>query len=127
MSKVQMPDPFGYFCDWGDSESGQRIAMYWGEPGSATADDWNEYPKVHCNVAVYDATALAQAEARGRQQGYEAARAAEMGLLEDARHRIANLSRAAIPFNDPLDGPVLRRLDAAIDAARQPNQRRIND
>ena len=40
-------------------------------------------------------------------------------LLRDARHRIANLSRAAVPFDDPLDGPVLRRLDAAL-AAQQP-------
>jgi len=40
-------------------------------------------------------------------------------LLKDARHRIANLSRAAVPFDDPLDGPVLRRLDAAL--AAQPS------
>ncbi|MPS26138.1 MAG: hypothetical protein E2576_01580 [Alcaligenaceae bacterium] len=30
-----------------------------------------------------------------------------------------DLSRAPVPFDDPLDGPVLRRLDAAIDAAMQ--------
>lgn len=41
-------------------------------------------------------------------------------LLADARHRIANLSRAAVPFNDPLDGPVLRRLEAALAVAPQP-------
>jgi len=35
-------------------------------------------------------------------------------LLKDARHRIANLSRSSRPFDDPLDGPVLRRLDSAI-------------
>ncbi len=38
-------------------------------------------------------------------------------LLADARHRIANLSRAVVPFDDPQDGPILRRLDAALEAS----------
>lgn len=37
-------------------------------------------------------------------------------LLGDARHRIANLSRAKVPFDDLNDGPVFRRLDAALAA-----------
>lgn len=35
-------------------------------------------------------------------------------LLRGARHRIANLSRASVPFEDPLDGPILKALDAAL-------------
>lgn len=46
-------EPFGYFCDWGDHDGIQRIAMYYGEPGSATFDDWNEFPKVHKNLPLY--------------------------------------------------------------------------
>jgi len=46
--------PFGYFCDWGNDSYGlQRIAMYYGEPGSGTADDWNEFPKVYENIPLY--------------------------------------------------------------------------
>ncbi|MEW5700292.1 hypothetical protein [Pseudomonas synxantha] len=36
------------------------------------------------------------------------------GLLKRARHRIANLSRAPVPFDDPLDGPVLHGIDDAL-------------
>lgn len=35
----------------------------------------------------------------------------ERRLLEQARWRIANLSRAPVPMDDPLDGPVLRAID----------------
>lgn len=46
--------PFGYLCDWGNDSYGlQRVAFYYGEPGSATEDDWNESPKVHRNLALY--------------------------------------------------------------------------
>jgi hypothetical protein len=46
--------PFGYFCDWGDDSYGlQRIAMYYGSPGSASEDDWNEFPKVCVNLPLY--------------------------------------------------------------------------
>ena len=46
--------PFGYLCDWGNDSYGlQRVAFYYGEPGSATEDDWNEFPKVHNNLALY--------------------------------------------------------------------------
>lgn len=37
-----------------------------------------------------------------------------MGLLTKARWRLANTSRSEVPFNDPLDGPVLRGIDAFI-------------
>lgn len=37
--------------------------------------------------------------------------------LRNARWRIANLSRSAVPFEDPLDGPVLREADAALSEA----------
>lgn len=47
-------EPFGYFCDWGNDSLGlQRIAMYYGEPGNAIDDDWNEHPKVHKNLPLY--------------------------------------------------------------------------
>ncbi|MBM5458636.1 hypothetical protein H8F21_13785 [Pseudomonas sp. P66] len=36
-------------------------------------------------------------------------------LLSDARHRVANLSPGPVPFEHPLDGPVLRRLDLATE------------
>lgn len=56
MSEKNWPEPFGYFCDWGDAEYGlQRIAMYYGEPGSAGENDWNEFPKVHENLPLYTA------------------------------------------------------------------------
>lgn len=45
--------PFGYLCDWGDKNGLQRVAFYYGEPGSATQDDWNEFPKVHLNLPLY--------------------------------------------------------------------------
>lgn len=45
--------PFGYFCDWGDADGVQRIAMYYGGPGSAIEDDWNEIPSVHRNIPLY--------------------------------------------------------------------------
>ena len=45
---------FGYFCDWGNDSYGlQRIAMYYGEPGNAISDDWNEHPKVCENLPLY--------------------------------------------------------------------------
>ena len=47
-------DPFGYFCDWGSDSYGlQNIAMYYGEPGSATYDEWDESPKVYKNLPLY--------------------------------------------------------------------------
>lgn len=52
--KLAFQEPFGYFCDWGNDSLGlQRIAMYYGEPGNAIDDDWNEHPKVHKNLPLY--------------------------------------------------------------------------
>ena len=47
-------EPFGYLCDWGDDSYGlTRQTFYYGERGSPTLDDWNEYPKVHHNLPLY--------------------------------------------------------------------------
>jgi hypothetical protein len=60
----KLPDAFGYLCDWGNDSYGlTRQTIYYGEPGSATVDDWNEYPKVHHNTQVFTADQL-QAYAR---------------------------------------------------------------
>ena len=49
-------EPFGYLCDWGDDSYGlTRQTFYYGERGSPTLDDWNEYPKVHHNLTLYTA------------------------------------------------------------------------
>ena len=57
LEQAQKPlsqEPFGYFCDWGNDSLGlQRIAMYYGEPGNAIDDDWNEHPKLHKNLPLY--------------------------------------------------------------------------
>lgn len=50
--------PFGYFCDWGDYDGLQRIAMYYGEPGSGSINDWNVAPKVHHNLPLYSQDAI---------------------------------------------------------------------
>ena len=50
----ELPEPEGYLCDWGNDSYGlPRIIVYYGEPGSATADDWNESPKVHRNTPIF--------------------------------------------------------------------------
>lgn len=47
-------EPFGYLCDWGNDSYGlTRQTFYYGERGSPTLDDWNEYPKVHHNLPLY--------------------------------------------------------------------------
>lgn len=64
---------------------------------------------------TFEASAAYQA---GRHEGTVDARALLSSyrvLLQDARHRVANLSRAPVPFADPLDGPVLERLDRAAE------------
>lgn len=63
-------EPFGYFCDWGDHDGLQRIAMYYGEPGSGSIDDWNEAPKVHRNLPLYGPEVVAMLEAA---RGYASA------------------------------------------------------
>lgn len=46
--------PFGYLCDWGPDNTGlPRQIFYYGEPGSAAEDDWNEVPQVHRNLPLY--------------------------------------------------------------------------
>lgn len=67
-------EPFGYFCDWGDYQSEQRIAMYYGEPGSASIDDWNEMPKVHKNKPLYTEAQLLAMYAAGAEWMREAVR-----------------------------------------------------
>lgn len=61
--------------------------------------------------------ALSDGYVRGENEANARLIAAAPDLLEAAkaaRWRIANLSRTDVPFNDTLDGPVLRALDAAI-------------
>lgn len=45
--------PFGYLCDWGDKNGLTNQTIYYGEPGSSTVDDWNDYPKVHENIPLF--------------------------------------------------------------------------
>jgi hypothetical protein len=46
--------PYGYLCDWGNNRDGSTDQVfYYGEPGSATVDDWNAYPKIHTNLPLY--------------------------------------------------------------------------
>ena len=45
--------PFGYLCDWGDKNGLTNQTIYYGEPGSSTVDDWNDYPKVHENTPLF--------------------------------------------------------------------------
>jgi hypothetical protein len=40
-------------------------------------------------------------------------------LLRDCYWRLVNTSRSTVPLEDPLDGPVLRRIEAALAAASQ--------
>ncbi len=78
MSKDNKLEPFGYLCDWGDTQGGmQRIAVYYGERGNGVDDDWNEHPKVYKNLPIFT---LDQAEA------YTAAKVRE--ALEEAAQLI---------------------------------------
>ena len=66
LAGMARPEPMGYLCDWGNDSYGlTRQTIYYGEPGSATLDDWNEFPKVHENTEVFTATQLHQAFAQG--------------------------------------------------------------
>lgn len=68
MSEIKLPEPFGYFCDWGDYQQEQRIAIYYGEPGSAIEDDWNESPKVHKNLPLFTADQMKAAILEERER-----------------------------------------------------------
>ena len=73
---IKLPEPFGYFCDWGNDSLGlQRIAMYYGEPGNGIDDDWNRHPEVHKNTAVFTADQLKQAIRDALEE------AAQVGML----------------------------------------------
>ncbi|MEQ4616522.1 MAG: hypothetical protein ABN482_00565 [Corticimicrobacter sp.] len=84
----------------------------------AISEGMAEKDGVYCGSA---ATILCFAGALTRStkpaQAQQPASGADVSLLKAARHRIANLSRAAVPFDDPLDGPVLTE-EKIIEIAR---------
>ena len=54
-----LPSPTGYLCDWGDMPEGcSRQAFYYGEPGNASKEDWNEFPKVQDNEPMFTAAQM---------------------------------------------------------------------
>lgn len=48
------PKPFGHLCEWDSLNQ----ALYYGEPGSASVDDWNKFPNVHHNLPLYSKDAI---------------------------------------------------------------------
>lgn len=81
----KLPDPFAYLCDWGNDSYGlTRQVVYYGEPGSATLDDWNEYPKVRENEPIYTADQM-----RAALQSAQPAAAVSDDDILAAAHRLA--------------------------------------
>lgn len=59
---IKLPEPLGYLCDWGDDRYGlPNQIVYYGGPGSAIEDDWNEHPEVHLNTPIHTESQLKQA------------------------------------------------------------------
>ena len=59
---IKLPEPLGYLCDWGDDRYGlPNQIVYYGGPGSAIEDGWNEHPEVHLNTPIHTEAQLKQA------------------------------------------------------------------
>lgn len=69
---VEVPEPMGYLCDWGNDSYGlTHQTVYYGEPGSPIEDDWNCHPTVHKNTQLFTRDQLLRYGAAQRLAGRE--------------------------------------------------------
>ena len=74
VAEVELPEPMGYLCDWGNDSYGlTHQTVYYGEPGSPIEDDWNCHPTVHKNTQLFTRDQLLAYGAAQRLAGREQA------------------------------------------------------